>query len=129
MGRQTMAKISSQQLKAMKSRNNGNICTKNSIGKTKKKKIAARIKREWKALAKSFPSQKRKWSYYAFRLEAYIRSTRNYNQICNTVYKDLAEVDYRTHRARDKILRKHPKLKKLLNKIYLRACHVSQDMH
>lgn len=116
------------EIKAVKSRNNGHVCAKCSISKKKKKGIGSRIKREWKALAKSFPAQKRRWSYCAARLEAYIRSTRHYNRICHTVYKDLAEVDYRTHRARDKILRKHPRLKPLLSKIYLRACHDPQDM-
>ena len=110
-------------IKAVKSRNNGRLCARNSIGSEEKMKIASRIKWEWQTLAKSFPARINEWSRNASRMEAYIRSTRNYNSIAHTVYKDLDEIDYRTHRARDKILRLHPKLIPLMKQIYQRACH------
>ena len=111
-------------LKARVSKKGNKIIGMITIGKPEKNKIITRLKREYKALGKLSPTS-REAKIRSNRLILYIRGIRNYYSIAHTVYADLAEVSFRTYRARDKILQKGPKYEKLLETIFTKACHNS----
>jgi len=109
-------------LKAVKSRNTGGYFCSKRIGKAEKDKICDRIRNDWKVLAKLNCDDPKRFSH-ASRMEAYIRGVRNYFQIANSVYSDLADVDFRTYRVKKKILVLFPGLLPLIEKIYSRVCY------
>ncbi len=107
-------------LKVQIGRNTGKEIGIIKIGQDEKLKISKRIVKDWKAFAKSTSKES---MFLASRLSAYIRGIRNYFEIANTVYADLAQVDFRTHKARDNIFKSLSKDKKMLmGEIYTRAC-------